>query len=328
MKLASVELIHSIATHPNADTLLIAKVLGWPVVIKKDMCYKEGEAVVFIFPDVIVDKNNPEFAFMEKRKWRTWQAAFRQQPSAGLVMPITILPPGEYKEGDDVGEILKLTKYEKALDVKLAGVAKGNFPTKYIPISDEDNMRSYPAALTEFIGREVYISTKQDGSSFLAMRYNDEKHVCSRRLSLQEGDNAFWNVEKKYDILKKLDEFNLNLAIGGEVVGPKMNGNVLGLTELDLYIYRMKDLNRNVELGLDEMAGLCNRLGLKLVPVLQRFTMDASHDLAYFANIADNLKYPNGVDAEGIVLKPTEPVWSPFLQKNLSLKLINQNYKE
>lgn len=328
MKLASVELIHSIATHPNADTLLIAKVLGWPVVIKKDAGYKEGEAVVFIFPDVIVDKNNPEFAFMEKRKWRTWQAAFRQQPSAGLVMPMTILPPGDYKEGDDVGEVLKLAKYEKALDVKLAGVAKGNFPNKFISISDEDNMRSYPKVLQEFIGKEIYISVKQDGSSATFIRFNDEKHVCSRRLSLQDGDNAFWHIEKKYNILSKLEQFNLNLAIQGELVGPKMNGNALGLTELDLFVYKIVDLNRNVQVSLDEMAGFCSRLGLKLVPVLRRFIMDESHNLAFFASIADNLKYPNGVDAEGIVLRTTEPVWSQYLQKNLSLKLINQNYKE
>ena len=328
MKLASVEKIHSISVHPNADTLLKAMVLGWPVVIKKDAGYKDGDLVVFIFPDVIVDKENPHFAFMEKAKWRVWNARFKQEISSGLVMPLSILPPKDYAEGEDLSTALNLSKYEKVLDVKLAGQAKSNFPSHYVSVSDEDNLRSYPRALEEFKGKECYISAKWDGSSATFLRYNEDVHVCSRRLSLKEGDNVFWNLAKKYKVIEQLNELGLNLAIGGECVGQKLNGNKLGLSNTDFVVYRMFDLNNKKELGLDEMQRYCSLLSLKMVPILHRFVFDESWTMEKLTQIADSGVYPNGNPSEGLVLRPTEPVWSPYLSKNLSVKLINQNYKD
>ena len=52
-KLASIQKIHSIQKHPNADTLSIAKVLQWPIVIKTGD-FVENELIVFIQIDSIV----------------------------------------------------------------------------------------------------------------------------------------------------------------------------------------------------------------------------------------------------------------------------------
>jgi hypothetical protein len=69
MKLASIEIIKEIVPHNNADSLEIAKVLGWQSVVKKNE-FKEGDKVVFVVIDTILpaadwskflaDKNNPD----------------------------------------------------------------------------------------------------------------------------------------------------------------------------------------------------------------------------------------------------------------------------
>ena len=48
-------------------------------------------------------------------------------------------------------------------------------------------------------------------------------------------------------------------------------------------------------------------------------------DLIDFANIQ---KYPNGKAAEGIVIRPLTPRHSETLNKNLSVKVISENYKD
>ncbi len=172
MKLASIETIHSITTHPNSEILVKAKVLGWNVVIKKDD-FQEGESVVFIFPDVIVDKTNPEFSFMESRKWKVWQARFRGEPSAGLVMPLSVLKSyinaddliDNYKNqiGLDVGILIKCEKYEKSIDINTNGNAAGSFPSNLVRKTDEDNLRSNPRVIEEFKGKTVIVTQKADG---------------------------------------------------------------------------------------------------------------------------------------------------------------------
>src|SRR5688572_13423941 len=92
-KLATIQRIHSISTHsnPEVERLECAKILEWPVVVKKGE-YKENELVVFIVIDSIVPKENVYFSFMEKQKYRVWNARFKGAPSSGLVCPLSILP--------------------------------------------------------------------------------------------------------------------------------------------------------------------------------------------------------------------------------------------
>lgn len=67
-KLATIEKIHSISPHPNADSLDIAKVKGWPIVTKKGQ-FQEGELVIFIVIDSIVPSDNNYFSFLSKQKY-------------------------------------------------------------------------------------------------------------------------------------------------------------------------------------------------------------------------------------------------------------------
>ena len=166
--LATIQRIHSIRPHPNADTLSVAKVLEWPVVVKNNQ-FIENELVVFIEIDSIVPEFNPYFEFMRRQNFRTWNARFRGEPSSGLVCPLSILSLHKYLnkdwvEGEDISAILNIKKYERPIDVSIGGDALGGFPTKLISITDEDNLLSHAKALNELSdGQELYATEKADG---------------------------------------------------------------------------------------------------------------------------------------------------------------------
>ena len=350
-KLATIQKIHSILPHPNKDVerLEIGKILEWPVVIPKGQ-FKNESLVVFIQIDSIVPFTNPYFAFMERQKYRVWSAKFKGSPSQGLVCPITILPykvgdiiapaipPKEgtilftnYKEGEDVTEILGITKYEKGLDATICGDAKGSFPTNLISITDEDNLLNYAEVLNELDGLECYITVKADGSSMTTFYNNGEVGVCSRRLEQKEG-TGFWKIADKYDLPNKLKARGQYLAIQAEACGGKIQGNPLGLTEPTMFVFNVKDLFTGKWYGFKEIALICEDLSVPMVQLVQLpFVFDkAIHTVAYLQDLANKVTYTTATGqikkGEGIVLRTTVPKYSSILGKALSVKVINQDY--
>ncbi len=339
--LATIQRIHSIQPHPNPEVnkLEIGMVLAWPVVIPKGQ-FKNDDLVVFITIDSIVPESNPYFEFMRRQKFRVWNAKFKGVPSQGLVCPLSILPErsafdsdGEheinYKEGDDVTELLGIIHYERPIDITIGGDAVGRFPTNLISISDEDSMLSNPSALLELEGKDIYISQKVDGSSTTFIFNNEEFKACSRRLEMKEGSGFPWVAVNKYDIKNKMVALNRNLAIQAESIGPKLNGNTLGLKDLEIKVFRIKDLNTRQILGLQELKSLCDHLSLPTIDIIEicQFNKDV-HTIEYFRNLANSQTWKtNGGIGEGIVVAPVIPFYSSILGKEWSLKLVNQNYK-
>src|SRR5438034_8257833 len=162
MKLASIQIITDIREIPGADRIEAATVLGYQTVIKKGE-FRPGDLCVWHEPDTVVAER-PEYEFLRKQGFRLKVSRFKGQVSQGLALPLTVLPPADYALGDDVTELTGIRKYEKPLSPNLIGVAKGGFPS-WIPKTDEPNLRSFPAALEEFTGRECVITQKVDGTS-------------------------------------------------------------------------------------------------------------------------------------------------------------------
>jgi RNA ligase (TIGR02306 family) len=76
MKLASLEIIKEIKTHPNADSLELAQVLGWQAVVKKGE-FQAGDKVVFVVIDTSFP-TNPGAASSKIRK--TLRSPFASRP--------------------------------------------------------------------------------------------------------------------------------------------------------------------------------------------------------------------------------------------------------
>ena len=130
-KLASVVKIVDIQPIPNADAIVVAKVKGWNVVVKRDE-FKVGDLAVYYEIDSFLPVR-PQFEFLRKSSFKRMgsQEGFRlktiklrNQLSQGLLTPIPegIIDP---KEGDDLTEALDIVKYEPPIPAQLAGKIKG-----------------------------------------------------------------------------------------------------------------------------------------------------------------------------------------------------------
>jgi hypothetical protein len=226
---------------------------------------------------------------------------------------------------------LNIIKYEKPIDPLTNGDAKGGFPTHLISISDEDNLLSYPEVLDELQEGEVLnVTTKSDGSSTtFSFEADGTFRACSRRQELKEGTGFPWKIEKKYNLQAKMRGLGYPLVIQGEAVGPGLNGNRLELKEPEFHLFRAKDLVNYNQLSNFELKELAEVLGVPVVKsVMVIHFIKNVHTVEFFRNLADSILYDNGKPGEGIVISPETPKHSHVLNKNWSVKVINNYYKQ
>lgn len=334
MKIASIERIDALDPIQGADKILLATVLGWDVIVKKDE-FKVGDYCIYIPIDTLVDPTNAAFKFLaNKEKSDEWvrikTIKMRGVFSQGLVIPLSYLPSGNYINGQDVSNMLPIKKYEKETLLSQSGTSTHfiPFPTDIIPISDEDNLKTHINTLEEFYDKDCYITLKMDGSSMSIIKQNDNFMVCSRRLILDEGAVMYQYVNREG--IK--DRLIKNLAIQGEFCGPKVNGNQMGLKDYNFYVFTIKNLDTQKFLNFHEIQDTCTELNLNMVPLIKLIKINKETTLQYLQEEANKVEYthPNNkkVFGEGIVIRPIEPIYSKSLNKFLSVKLINQNYKD
>ena len=130
MILASIQRIKAIEKHPNADLLDIATVLNYKAIVKRDQ-FKVGDLIVFIEPDSVLPQV-PWSVMYRSKSNRVKAIRLRGEWSFGIVESMENVglyydPEHGYQrfsEGDDVTEILGVTKYEPPMpqDLSAAGV--------------------------------------------------------------------------------------------------------------------------------------------------------------------------------------------------------------
>ena len=109
-KLASIQEINTITPIEGKDRIVLATVQGWQVIVQKGE-YKPGDRAVFVEPDSILPAE-PQYAFLEKRKYRIKTMKMGGVLSQGICFPISHLPEGKYKLEQDVTELMKIKKHE------------------------------------------------------------------------------------------------------------------------------------------------------------------------------------------------------------------------
>jgi RNA ligase (TIGR02306 family) len=323
MKLASIQTITNIREISGADRIEAATVLGYQTVIKKGE-FRAGDLCVWHEPDTIVPER-PEYEFLRKQGFRLKVSRFKGQVSQGLALPLSALSAGAYASGDDVTEVVGIRKYEKPVPPNLAGVAKGAFPS-WIVKTDEPNLRSFPDALAEFVGRRCVITQKVDGTSGTFYVRGQEFGVCSRNLELlEDASSMFWRVGREFRVREALASLRGDFALQGEVYGEGIQNNHAKLRGVGLTAFSLFDITRYQYLGHAELAKLCRTTGLPMVRVVWegefQFALD---ELVSLANEQD---YAPGVPAEGIVIRPREEVRSAVLPSSrLSAKVLSERY--
>jgi RNA ligase (TIGR02306 family) len=339
MKLAEIQTINEITPIEGADRIELAKVQGWQSVVKRGE-YSVGDRVVFIPIDTVLqpsvwnsylhDKQDPT------KPIRVKSVKLKGVYSQGLIFPLSIITPE--MNIDELAQELGVIKYEKPIPSHLAGQFAGEFPAHLLSKTDEDNLKSNIEVLEELKEADYIEATdKEDGTSATYVKELDGTfRVCSRNRELKDTEsNVHWQMARKYDIQNVL---KAGYAIQGEIVGPGIQGNPAGYSEVDLYIFNVIDLttrrpNWPARYGNKEIFGP----RIKTVQFawgwrkehFQTLTID---DLQEFANLRE---YANGKPAEGLVFRGYKnegdasfPMYSQKLQKMLSVKIINQNYKD
>jgi RNA ligase (TIGR02306 family) len=324
--LATIQKIKDVRKHPNADALDIVKVLGWDVVTKRDE-YRVDNLCIYVVIDTILPEK-PEFEFLRNKHFRIKPIRLRKEYSNGICFPLHLLPTDfQPVEGADVTDIIGVKKYEKPIPAELAGIMVGHIPG-YIIITDEDNLRSNPEAVPEMYGRPYYITRKEDGSSGTYFIRGGNFGVCSRRIHLKESEsNGFWRMARKYDIENVLKTAfpDKDIAIQGEVVGPGIQNNKLGLEELEFRLFNLFDINNRSYFDYTRIVEFTNKYNIPMVPLVNEGSA-FGYSLEELVELAKAQNYPTGGPAEGIVIRPKEPFYSNELKKSWSGKVINDRY--
>jgi ATP-dependent RNA circularization protein (DNA/RNA ligase family) len=94
-----------------------------------------------------------------------------------------------------------------------------------------------------------------------------------------------------------------NLFLRGEHIGPKIQSNIYGLKETDVYLFDVYNLDTKEMMPYDEMKQFCSDNDFKMVPVLDdEFTLpETVGELLEYSNGFSKLK--DDVLREGIVIR-------------------------
>lgn len=334
-KLASVQYVHHITPIEGADRIECVHVLGWKCVANKGQ-FQVGDHCVYMEVDSFLPVCE-QFEFLRGNSFkkndilgegfRLKTMNFRGQISQGLVQPLSILPEGNYQLGDDVTEALGIRKWEMEERVTSSGTVIGDFPDG-IPKTDELRVQSYPDLIEEF--KQVpayYISTKMDGTSVTMYRKGGHFGICGRNYEYADDEKcAMWKYARENRIPGKMAEQGIDeLAIQGEFCGAGIQKNRLKLAKPEWYVFTVIDLKTHRRMSLPQMRELCGRLQLKMVPIEEEGT-DFPYDSV--EQLLERAKghYASGMNKEGIVIRPVEPVYSRIIEGPLSMKVLNNDY--
>jgi RNA ligase (TIGR02306 family) len=345
-QLVTVRTISDIQPIEGADRIEVASIDGWRVVVGKGDFVIGDECVYFEIDSFIPESLFEYLPFLEKNAI-TWKGKrgtrirtikLRKQISQGLAVPLLQFPVQNWT--GDLAQYFGVELWEPQINDQSAnfGMQKGNFPY-FIPKTDQERVQNLWRELSsdawDYRSDDVYeVTQKLDGTS-CTMFFNEGSFgVCSRNFEIKDDvlditeestshekrKSVMWALAKKYNLEKKLRGAWEFLAFQGEVVGPGINKNRDGATELEFYVFDIYDIENKRYLTSEERIRVCDNYALNHVPIVGYSTFD-------FKTIDEAMTYAEGYSViskdnrmrEGVVFKNLR-------NPALSFKIINNNY--
>jgi|PlaIllAssembly_1097288.scaffolds.fasta_scaffold00001_57 RNA ligase (TIGR02306 family) len=262
-KLATIETISEIKTHPNADAIELAMVRGWQVVVRRGE-FQPGDKVIYleidswvpteIAPFLSKGQEPREYEGVKGERLRT--VKLRGEISQGLILPSEIVNPSlvnDWTDGTDLTEILGVIKWEPPISAQLAGQVEGNFPS-FIRKTDQERVQNCYSEMAfldnhQHGGIRWIIEEKLDGSSCTVfVRFQRdvaeglyEVGICSRNFELkineENKDNTFIKTVTEAGYLDHMFKLGKSIAVQGEVCGPGIQGNKYKLERPTLFVF-------------------------------------------------------------------------------------------
>ena len=359
-KLASIQKIKAVKPIDGADRIECVQVLNWDCVVKKGE-YNVGDMIVYFEIDSLL----PDIPSLNWLKGSSWSQKlnkykisthkFKNQISQGLVVPISqvveiydqinpdyadVVLPEEIMnptEGTDLTELLKIEKYEPPVSNGSLGEVINH--EWYVPKTDEERIQVCAQdVLPKYVESEQddwYASIKLDGTSCTVGLF-DDAFLIGGRNQFYKDENMYTTTVNKYFENGAKEKFENYKAINGiyvvfqgELCGPGIQGNKLGLKEKEWFIFNafVSKTGKNgsyVKCDLLYMLKLCEEFGVKHVPLIDyedKFKFDKSKTIDEtvedLLKYVDNIKYrkyfedasPNQI-AEGVVFRTEDMTYS------------------
>lgn len=333
-KLVTIQEIKDIVPIEGADAIELVKILGWQCVAKKGE-FNKGDKAVYFEVDAFLPVDDKRYEFLVKSSYkkneimgeglRIRSQKFRGALSQGLALPVSAFPElNGYDVDVDVSEVLGVKKWDMPEVQGSSGTMMGGRPFG-IPQTDETRIQSIDALRQQLLGKGYYISTKMDGTSCTMFVINDRDGVCGRNYEYKDdGKCSMWTYAHERKVIEGIRSLNRNLVIQGEFCGEGIQKNRLRLKKPAWYVFNILDGNTMKLLCLDEMLEICEKLNLDTVPIEERgdcfnYTLEELLERA-------RGKYPSGLDKEGIVIRPLVPEFCTALGKELSFKVLNNDF--
>lgn len=343
--LATVQEINAVEPILGADAIEKVRVLGWWVVVKKGE-FRVGSKVVYCEIDSLLPVR-PEFEFLRKSGFkpeirtddyyrpagfRIKTVKLRGQVSQGICFPLSILvgvgiTQGEAQvyEGQDVTDALGITKYD--VPPLGAGGCEGTFPG-FLSKTDEIRVQNLYREFPDYQGKSFVVTEKLDGTSYTAFLRAGEFGVCSRNnLVAHGGDGIYAKATALFEVESRLrliqDRLGGDVAVQGELIGPKIQGNKYGLMNYELRIFNLFDICAGKYVPHYRASELLQWAGFSQVPDLGKFVLDHTVDGLVELSISTSVLNPQ-VQREGIVLRWCNA--TPNEVDRVSFKVINPQF--
>ncbi len=333
MKLATIEKVEKVITHPNAERLDLVTVLGFQCVVQKGIL-RVNDAVVFIQPDTSLPPIDSEFTWAEPyRKYvgsRIKAIQIRSEWSEGLIIPIDelmhwIIKPlvVSFSNGSEVSHLIGVTKFV-APEPEEKGAISSILPL-FMKETGEDRFEN----LSELpLGTYCDVTLKIDGKS--ATYYYDHRTdkfgVCGRGIEFDVNyENAYTKQAHKFRdaFVSFCKEKNLSLALRGEIYGSGIsqgNNNPHKGKEKSFACFNVFNIiDRKYETKGSDLyfINLCSQLDIETVPIVEKDVIMTQDLIEKYSKGVKRVSFENKeAKFEGVVVK----------HQSGSFKVINKFY--
>lgn len=321
--------IEKITPHNNADSLELAQILGWQMVVRKGE-YEVGNAVVYFPVDTVLPQELSDFYNVTKylSKGRIRCAKLRGEPSFGLA----VKPDNDaWEVGEDVAEhymALGVKKYQPPVRVT-AGDAEQEHPL-FMKYTEIENMRNFPDIFQE--GEMVALTEKLHGTNSRVGIIEGElmagSHGLRRKRPLDDKfeTNLYWyplSLLPVRSLLENLTENHKQIVLFGEIYGNKIQS--LDYGHKDTISYRAFDILIDGHyLNWPDFVLLCAQYNIDTVPVVASIPFNLD-DIKKHSEGNTLLMEDNAHIREGVVVKPLQERRDPKTGRVI-LKYVSDQY--
>ena len=332
-KLASIRRITEILPIEGADLIVRVRVDDWYCVSLKtefsvgDLCvYFEIDSFIPLIPQVEHLRAKAYKKMGDKEGIRIKTIRLKGQISQGLALPISVLTmvESELFEGLDVTFPLGVEKYEQPIPSELNGQVKGNFPT-FIKKTDQERCQNIGGRIFNERKDTTYeITMKLDGTSFTGFHNNGEDGVCGRNWQLQmdewNANNTLVRLYVDSCLQSALIQLGRNIAVQGELMGEKIQGNKEHITGYMLFVFDIFDIDNGVYFDPLTRISILRELynngvdksKVQHVPILASNVSMSDMGIVDVTGLLEYAKGPslNAVTREGVVFKSADGTFS------------------